>query len=362
MSNITITHAPANNILAATLELLDASELKTLVRKGMKVSLKPNMVVEKPPSMGATTHGEIVEGIIIYLKNLGVDNIEIIESSWVGGNTNRAYKICGYDILSKKYGVPLYDLKSDEMIKIKSGDYTFDVCRKAVETDFLINIPVLKAHCQTKFTCNLKNIKGCVSDSEKRRFHTIGLHRPIAYLNAVVKTHFCVVDGICGDLTFEEGGTPVTRNMIICGADPVLVDSYCCELIGYYADDIEYISLAQKLGIGKFYDSATKITELNKENKQKFTNFEKIYKADRNAVERLAAYISEDMACSACYSSLIYALHRAGTPKGEKINIGQGFKNKPGKFGCGNCTNGCNKFVKGCPPKPTDIIRFLREI
>ena len=358
MSGIYINYNKKDNIIDATLEILEAGDLKELVKKGMKVSLKPNMVVEKPPSMGATTHSEIVEGIIIYLKNSGVDNIEIIESSWVGGNTNRAYKICGYDNLSKKYGVPLYDLKSDEIIKIKSGDYTFEVCKKAVETDFLINIPVLKAHCQTRFTCSLKNIKGCISDGEKRRFHTIGLHKPIAYLNKSVKAHYCVVDGICGDLTFEEGGTPVTRNMIICGADPVSVDSYCCELIGYYAGDIEYISLAQKLGIGKFYDSDTQITELNKENKQKFIQ------ADRGAVEKLSAYISEDMACSACYSSLIYALHHAGTGniKNNKINIGQGFKNKPGRLGCGNCTNNCDKFVKGCPPKPTDIIKFLKEI
>jgi uncharacterized protein (DUF362 family) len=356
MSGIYINYSKTNNILDSTLEILEASDLKSLVKKGMKVSLKPNMVIDKPPSLGATTHNEIVEGIIVYLKDLGIDNIEIIESSWVGCNTNRVYKICGYDSLSKKYDVPLYDLKNDAITKIKSGDYTFEVCRKAVETDFLINIPVLKAHCQTRFTCNLKNIKGCISDSDKRLFHTLGLHKPIAYLNSVVKTHYCVVDGICGDLTFEEGGTPVTRNMIICGANPVLVDSYCCEMIGYYADDIAYLSLAQKLGIGKFYDSNTQITELNKENKLKFK------KADRSSVERLAAYISEDMACSACYSSLIYALHKVGTRPKEKINIGQGFKSKSGRFGCGNCTSGCDEYVKGCPPKPTEIVKFLREI
>lgn len=363
MSGIYINYGKNDGILKATLEILEASDLNNLVSRGMKVSLKPNMVVDKPPSLGATTHSEITEGIIVYLKESGIDNIEIIESCGTGGDTKKIYKTCGYDKLSKKYDVPLYDLKDlkdDSIIKVKSGEYTFEVFRKAAETDFLINIPVIKAHCMTKFTCCLKNIKGCISDIEKRRFHTMGLHRPIAYLNTAVKTHYCVADGICGDLTFEEGGTPVARNMIVCGSDPVLIDSYCCELIGYYAKDIEYVKLAQELGVGKFYNSDTNITELNKENKPKFI------KADRSAVDTLAQYISEDMACSACYSALIYALHHAGTPadsiKINRINIGQGFKGKNGRFGCGNCTSGCDKFVKGCPPKPTDIIRFLKEI
>ena len=72
------------------------------------------------------------------------------------------------------------------------------------------------------------------------------------------------------------------------------------------------------------------------------------------------------MACSACYSSLIYALSRNGVPKfsdkSEKIGIGQGFRGKSGRFGCGNCTSGFDKFVKGCPPKSTDIIGFLKDI
>jgi hypothetical protein len=185
----------------------------------------------------------------------------------------------------------------------------------------------------------------------------MGLHKPIAYLNSAVKTHFCVVDGICGDLTFEEGGTPVTRNMLICGADPVLIDSYCCELIGYYADEIGYLKIARELGVGRYYDADTQIVELNKENKLKSE------KSDRGSVERLAAYISEDMACSACYSALIYALHHVRKlDKTEKINIGQGFKGKSGRLGCGNCAGGCDKFIPGCPPKPTEIIRFLEQL
>ncbi len=353
MSHIIINYS--DDYINATVETLKASSLKNLVNPYMKVSIKPNMVLAKPPSSGATTHSEVVEGIIQYLKSIGIKKMEIMESSWIGDDTKRSYKACGYDKLAKKYDVELIDLKDDKIRKVQSGEYTFEICERALDTDFLINVPVLKAHCQTLLTCNLKNLKGCISDKEKRRFHSMGLHRPIAYLNKVVKTHFCVIDGICGDLTFEEGGNPVTRNMIIAGQDPLLLDSFCAELMGYQIRDIEYLNIAQQIGVGHVYDENTQITELNKDNKPQNT------KADMGLVKQLSKYITEDKACSACYSSLIHALNKTKGFKGN-INIGQGFKDKKGELGCGSCTSLHNKYVKGCPPKAVDIIKFLNEV
>ena len=354
MSGITINYSA--DILNGTIELLQVSDLKNLVHPGMKVSLKPNMVLAKPPSLGATTHSEVVEGVICVLKDLSVTQIEIIESAWIGDDTKRVYKVCGYDVLSRKYNVPLIDLKDDAIRKVKAGEYTFEVCAKAIDTDFLINVPVLKAHCQTLMTCCLKNLKGCISDGEKRRFHSIGLHKPIAYLNKVIKTHFCVVDGICGDLSFEEGGNPVTRNMLLAGQDPVLVDSYCAGLIGYKADEIDHLRIAAQIGVGFLFAPDTPITELNKTNKPQSS------KVDGGAVRRLAGYISEDGACSTCYSALIYALHNTGVKPKQKISIGQGFRGKSGAIGCGDCASGHGRYVKGCPPKAVDVVEFLNSL
>jgi len=85
-------------------------------------------------------------------------------------------------------------------------------------------------------------------------------------------------------------------------------------------------------------------------------------KAD-NTTDRYKSFIDEDAACSACYSSLVYALHRhGGKPRADgKIRIGQGFKGKSGEgIGVGNCTRGYAKNVPGCPPKATEIIKALK--
>ena len=252
-----------DDIVKNTYDTLKESDISTYLRSGYKVALKPNLVVPGPASLGATTHPEVVEGIIMYLKDFGVKNIKIIESAWIGDSTKRAFKDCGYVNLSRKYDVPLIDLKDDKCTSLKHSGLEVNVCNEALETDFLINVPVLKAHCQTRLTCCIKNLKGCVPDREKGRFHRIGLHKPISVLPAIIKVGYNVIDGICGDMTFEEGGNPVVANRIITGRDPVMLDSFCAGIIGLKAEDVKHLAMARDLGLGSFYTRNTEAVHIN---------------------------------------------------------------------------------------------------
>lgn len=337
-------------------ETLDRSDIREYLQPGQPVVLKPNLVVSSPAEEGATTHPEIVEGVILFLKEYGVKDISIIESSWVGDNTKRAFRECGYEELSKRHGIPLYDLKADRGRTVKYGKEAFTICERALDAGFLINIPVLKAHCQTLLTCCMKNLKGCIPDSEKRRYHTLGIDRPVVVLNALLPTGYCIVDGICGDLSFEEGGNPVEANRIIAGRNPLLIDSYCAELIGYQPGEIDYLRIGKELGLGEYASGETKIVELHPESKPVRTA------ASSRQAERYRPLIREDAACSACYSALIYALHRSGgkVNAADGFHIGQGYRGKSGSgIGIGNCARGFERCVPGCPPKASDIVAFL---
>lgn len=191
-----------------TLSLLEHSDIKSRVPLGASIALKPNLVVASPANLGATTHPGVLEGIIEYFFGHGHRNISVIESSWVGERTSRAFEVCGYGEVLKRFDVPFFDLKTDKTVSVKTQIGGIDICETALNTDYLINLPVLKGHCQTRLTCALKNLKGCIPDYEKRRFHAMGLHKPIAALAAVLKPKLTIVDGLCGDLNFEEGGTP----------------------------------------------------------------------------------------------------------------------------------------------------------
>ena len=234
-----------------TKELLEKADLQSHIGdRKKKIGIKPNLVSPSEASWGATTHPEVVAGIIEYLKEHGFRDMVMLEGSWVGDKTREAFETCGFDRLEEEYQVPFWDMQKDKGVPVDCGGMELNVCERVKELDFLINVPVLKGHCQTKITCALKNMKGLIPNKEKRRFHSLGLHKPIAYLNMGIKQDFIVVDNICGDLDFEDGGNPVVMNRVIAACDPVLVDAYVCQMMHYEVADVPYVKLAGELGVG----------------------------------------------------------------------------------------------------------------
>ncbi|NQT61000.1 MAG: DUF362 domain-containing protein [Bacteroidetes bacterium] len=345
--------------------LLETVSLKDRLPTDKKalLALKPNLVVSRPADDGATTHPEICEGIIVYLQSYGYKNIIIVEGSWVGDNTTKAYRDCGYEKLAEKAGITLINTQEDGFFTVDADGYALKVCNIMHKIDFLINIPVLKGHCQTYYTGALKNLKGCIPDSEKRRFHSLGLNEPIAKLNTVIKQDFIVMDGICGDPTFEEGGSPSSLNRIICSADPVLIDSYAATFIGLNYSDIPYISRSAELGVGLLWEgNQNQILELNTPEQKHTVSRDKV-------LEGLAKRVDEQEACSSCYAALIGALRSVEDLGSAGFAIGRAFRGTSSsqKFissciGIGTCTAGFTHSVPGCPPTSEVIAQIISEL
>ncbi len=327
------------------------------------IGIKPNLVSPSPASYGATTHPEIVAGIIEYLQERGYRNILIAEGSWVGDKTSESVEVCGYDTLLEQYGVRFCDAQKDSSYEADCGGIKLNLCSCVKEMDFLINVPVMKGHCQTRITCALKNVKGLIPNREKRRFHALGLHKPIAHLNCGIRQDFIVADHICGDLDFEDGGNPVACDCIMAGRDPVLMDAYVCSLLHYPVDEIPYIRLAAELGIGCDDISQAQILECGQGAVRPAVQTEEL-PLERKIVE-LRDAVEEVESCSACYGYLIPALEQLRQEGlldklDEKICIGQGYQGRSGKIGIGRCTAGFEYNVKGCPPTENQIYEFLR--
>lgn len=332
-----------------------ADDIAALSKKRPLIAIKPNLVVPQISEWGATTSPLLVRGVIRYLKQNGFDNIVIMESSWLGDCTKNAFKECGYEGISRELNVPLIDLKDDESVSVRVDDLSISVCKSALNADYLINMPVLKAHCQTKMTCALKNLKGCIPDSEKRRFHRLGLHKPIAALNKALPVSLVIVDGLNGDLCHEEGGNPVRMDRVIAGKDPVLIDSYAAELLGYDTSEIPYIGISAQLKVGNNKIMTDSVVELNK-------NTAPAKVLPSRETDNLSRYIVEKDACSACFGSLVHALRRLKENRAGRlpqVSVGQGFRGCGGKIGVGDCTSGFEANVPGCPPKSKDIVQIL---
>ena len=339
-----------------TLRLLEAADAIRLVPENGSVALKPNLVIAGTPESGATTHPGVLSGAIAYFQAHGVQDISVIEGSWVGDETMRAMRTAGYDKVCAKYGVPFYDLKKDKTRPVDTAIGKIDICCRALEAGLLVDLPVLKGHCQTVMTCALKNLKGCLPDREKRHFHAMGLQKPIAALGAALKPRLIIVDSICGDLDFEEGGTPVQTNRMYLGTDAVQLDAYGAQLMGLPLRDVPYIQLAEQYGGGSTVFSDDDIINLNEPSDAR------PFPKPSGVVARLTRRVQEDKACSACFASLVRALHSSGYGQKVDICIGQGWRGKEfDGLGVGNCCKGAKKCVSGCPPTAEAVANALED-
>lgn len=364
MSKNTITMIYGNDIIKNTKELLKSYQIENKIPdKSSSIGLKPNLVIAAKPESGATTHPEIIIGTIEYLKDHGFHNISILEGAWVGDSTERGFQVNGYYGIAEKYNVTLVDTKKDKYNVHTKNGITMEISQKVEALDYLINLPVLKGHCQTYMTCAMKNLKGVLSDRSKRMFHTLGLDNPIAVLNTIIKPNLNIVDAICGDLDFEEGGNPIPMERMYLCEDAVLTDSFSASLMGFDTSDIKYIPIGAKLGAGNMnYTNDFTLIELNHPTQSEIAQ-PSLY------TKRLAKYIEPSSACSCCYANLIHALKRMEDTNTLKrlngkpsIKIGQDYKNKEMEIGIGNCCKRAKNNAPGCPPRADVIFSLLSKL
>ena len=233
------------NPLRRAIELCDGFEqLKT----SDKVLIKPNAAggLGKGQSpYGVVTTAMVMEDLVGLLREYGCANITIGEGPillpefrW---DAERAYERSGMWALSEKLGVPLVDFNEEEFVKVDLEGKSAKLSKRCLEADFLINVPVLKTHRQAVVSLGLKNMKGCLHNSSKRRFHRDGLDRLIAVLGTVIKPYLTIIDGIYG---LERGpwGTNAPRlDVIIAGKDVLSCDIVGSTILGYDPKDVPHL-------------------------------------------------------------------------------------------------------------------------
>ncbi len=286
-----------------TVSLLEHMAPASKIAPDSLIGIKPNLEFSKPSITGATTDPGVVDGIIHYLKSKGLNNIIILEGSSDTDKTAKAYKVCGYNEIAEKHGIRLIDLQKDTSIPVRCCNNTFFVCSEALSVDFLINVPVLKGDRNIKLSASLKNLLGCIPNSEKRRMLSKGLNKTVPCINSILPSDLVIVDSIVGDLDFEMGGNPVNLNRIIGCLDPVLTDVYCASLMGFRFSEIEYITESEQKGVGCSCLKPENIVELNKhmDSSEGLSDIKNL---------EFSKIVVEKEACAGCHAGLVHALSR----------------------------------------------------
>jgi len=297
-----------NQVESMVRQLIEKTGALDRLRPDDKVMIKPNLLVSRQNWVGVNTDPRVVEALVKSLKDRGVREITVGDGSGMGYSATKAFDYCGYKEMASHYGFHLIDLERDEFVKkpvrMEGPFKSLEIARTVLECDFMINVPILKAHNETLISCSLKNLKGTMPRSMKTAFHGVNLHKAIAQLNSVLIPHLIIVDGLQGDLHSESGHDPVAMDRIILGTNPVEVDSIVADTLGYKPRDIRHIAYAADDGLGSCDLKKIKIHYLNRPSEVKrFT-------PPMHYSKRFPCSISADGACCTCMGNFIFALER----------------------------------------------------
>ena len=212
-----------------------------------RVLIKPNVSIGfRMPPYGMTTTTSILEGLVQLLIEQGCSDISIAEGSIeiLGFDTQKGYERTQIDKLAKRYGVRLIDLNRGPFQQVDLGGLKVQIAKAALETNFLINVPVLKTHGLTRVSLGFKNLKGCLSPVSKTKFHgTNRLNHFIYLLNDVVRSHLTIIDGT---YMLENGpdtvlGTAYRKDLVIASQDKFACDVVGSTILGIDPSEVGYL-------------------------------------------------------------------------------------------------------------------------
>jgi uncharacterized protein (DUF362 family) len=333
-----------------------------------RILIKPNLVVGRREWKGVDTDPRVVEQVVIHLKDRGMHNITVADGAGMGHTATDAFSFCGYTDMAKKYDIKLLDLDNDKYVQKTpaiSGPFSkLKIAETAEKSDYIVNIPVMKAHSQTKMTCSLKNMKGVLPRQLKTAFHSRDLEAAIAQLNSIIKPDFTLVDGTYGDLRFETGHTPVEIGMMLAGFEPIAVDCVAAEYLGFKPTDIRHIT--ESLRARNVYVKGIKKIFLNTPAENR------TFKTEPADLSRYPCRIDAGGVCCTCQGNLLFALERLEEDGrldrsqhlviGQQADSGHTISDSGKLIALGKCAVGRVKAdiaIPGCPVKSSDIVDAL---
>lgn len=355
-----------------------------------KVLIKPNNCFRHKimPPYGMVTTSKIIDGIVQLLLNHGCKDISIGEGAIIGildeldPYTKRGFKGTGIDRVAEKYGVRLIDFNQGLFQELDLGGVKAQVSIAALEADFLINVPVLKTHFQTKVSLGFKNLKGCLSKASKQRFHiTNRLDSLICLLNEAIKSDLVIIDGI---YMLEKGpealaGVAHRKDLIIASPDIFECDIVGSTILGIDPSQVDYLrQFAERhnrsFDIGAIQIKGENIESLKEQLEWQVEPDKELL--SQSGVTGLSAPPPGQTLCSACGATLALAVSVLGKDN-PKMDFGgaelyYGLELRPDRdthniFLYGDCAVKRNKGlqnatkIEGCPPSLTTTLLTLMK-
>jgi uncharacterized protein (DUF362 family) len=297
--------------------------LRTIIKTGDTVLIKPNIVQQDSSGSGGVTDVRVVKALVYLIDSIDHGHIKII----VGEGSPRPFTtfektaapttapwtalfdVTGYQDLKTQALADSIDFRLSNLngnsdtnpwpeldtVSVPGGGQAtpqggkYFVHRDVTHASVYIAVPVMKIHKDVRYTGAVKDQIGLAASSRygfskmtgvpqdgniHKLLHTTQMSttwhnwqdKEIVDLAMIARIKFVVVDAItCLDSTKSpkysgSSSTPnisniyisnrIKMNTIMAGYDPVAVDNVCCRVMGLNPDDIRYLTLAERVGLG----------------------------------------------------------------------------------------------------------------
>lgn len=244
------------SVKALTRKVFEAAGgIDHFISKQDVVAVKPNISWARAPHLAATTHPEVLEAVVELCLEAGAKKVVIADHTI--HDARRCFAITGAGMVAKNTGADLVYPRTSLMRKMNLHGHRLNVWPvfvPLVEADKVINLPVAKVHVLSGLTLGMKNWIGAVG-GRRNALHQ-DIHMSIVDLARFFNPTLTLIDAIRIMIHNGPSGGSArdvsVSNRLILSNDPVAADAKAAALFDFRPQDIGFIQLGSKWGLGTY--------------------------------------------------------------------------------------------------------------
>jgi uncharacterized protein (DUF362 family) len=242
-------------------------DLETAVREGLtaigvgparvagkSVMLKPNLVEPSREAPQINTHPALIRAVAAVFRGWRAREVFVAEGQGHCRDSELVLEQSGVGPVLDAERIEFVDLNHDEVILVPNRLRFTKMAELGLpatlrRADLIVSMPKMKTHHWAGVTLSMKNLFGVMPGVyygwPKNVLHHAGIPGSILDINAAVRPHLAIVDGIIG----MEGdgpimGTPRHAGVLVMGTNLPAVDATTARLMGINPGRVAYLAAA----------------------------------------------------------------------------------------------------------------------
>jgi uncharacterized protein (DUF362 family) len=221
---------------------------------GKSVLLKPNLVEPTREAPQVNTHPTLVRAVALVFRRWRARSVFVAEGQGHCRDSELVLEQSGLGPVLDSEKIEFVDLNHDDVFFVTNqARFTrleqLGLPATLRRADIIVSLPKMKTHHWAGVTLAMKNLFGVMPGVyygwPKNVLHHAGIPGSILDINAAVRPHLAIVDGIIG----MEGdgpimGTPRHAGVLVMGTNFPAVDATAARLMGINPWRVEYLASA----------------------------------------------------------------------------------------------------------------------